>query len=403
MGSKSDLGRFPLPDNLTQDWYIPYGYASAAIAVGFGDAMYYKGTGSAPGNVAYPADQLASLGTEALDQQQFAALFVGYSQEAVLSTETNSQKKLVIRTDGVAEANCPSQTWNKGDLVGIYSNGTTLDPQQVDKVTIPMLAIGIVVKDYTTATTRVRFRFESRYTDSLINTLQYPGLGAEQGSSVTVQPDGAVVLTVASTPIQKQTPTANRTWTLPAAAQSKGLVFNVCNLATGNFTITVQNASATVIGYVGPGQVGEFFCDSATWYAQGTPLQTVVNHALIEASTLLATALAGNQNNWSPAGTSGTGTTFPNVSVVLIQTGGAARTITGISNTGVFNGQRVTLINTDTTNAVTLAYNSGSSSAGNQFMCTGAANVLLHAGAALDLIYSTSLFSGSGGWQVVTP
>src|SRR5207302_580830 len=100
------------------------------------------------GSVAYPADQLATLSTEALDQAQFPALFVGVSQEQVLAAETNVNKRITVRTDTIADFKCPSQTWKKGDLVGIYSNGTTLDPQQVDKVTIPMLAIGMVVKEY---------------------------------------------------------------------------------------------------------------------------------------------------------------------------------------------------------------------------------------------------------------
>lgn len=163
MGTTSDTLRFVLPDNLNQDWLIPYAFNNTGIAVGIGDLMYYKGDLASVGQVAYPADQLATMGTEVADQAQFGSQFCGISQNLILSTETNVNKRLVTRTTGVAEFKCPSQTFKKGALVGIFSNGITIDPQQVDALQAGGVAIGMVFKDYLVATTRVRIVYSSRF------------------------------------------------------------------------------------------------------------------------------------------------------------------------------------------------------------------------------------------------
>ncbi len=158
MGTTNDANRFVLPDNLTQDWLIPYALASGAYGVAVGDLMYDAGSG-----VAYPADRQSSQGSEAADQALFASKFVGVSQQQVLSTETNALKRLTVRTDCVVEITCVSNTFNPGDMVGIYSTGSTSpDPQKVDKVSNPALAIGVVTKYYGSATTRVQCRLTAR-------------------------------------------------------------------------------------------------------------------------------------------------------------------------------------------------------------------------------------------------
>lgn len=174
MGSTNNFQRFTAIDNLTQDWLIPYALSSAAIAVGVGDLMYDAGS-----DVAYPADQQASQSSEVADQALFASKFVGVSQEQVLSTEVNALKRFTVRMFAVCDFKCPSQTFNKGDMVGIYSDGVhSPDPQQVDKVTQANLAIGIVVKYYGAATTTVRVLVASRKYWDLASRLALQGVGS---------------------------------------------------------------------------------------------------------------------------------------------------------------------------------------------------------------------------------
>lgn len=170
MGTTNDANRFVLPDNLTQDWLIPYALSSLAYGVAVGDLCYDAGSG-----VGYPADRLTSTGTAAGDQALFASKFVGVSQQQVLSTETNALKKFTVRTDAVIEITCVSQTFNVGDMVGIYSNGSTLDPQKVDLVTNPALAIGVVTKYYGSATTRVQCRVQARNGADSVATKLFTG------------------------------------------------------------------------------------------------------------------------------------------------------------------------------------------------------------------------------------
>jgi hypothetical protein len=261
MSTTNDFARFTEVDNLTQDWLFNVG-----DAIGVGDLVYDNGS-----DVARPADKLTSLTTEALDQAQFAQKFIGCSQEQILAAETNSTKRFTVRVDGVMDFNCPSQTFNKGDLVGIYSNGTNLDPQQVDKVTHPALAIGIVVKYYGSATTRVRARIVSRKTWDIVSNWASPALFDGQTVAATnTLTDANQTLTVASAMFQKMVPTAARSVTLPKEAQSKGLTFIFWNNSGGANTVTFKKSdgSTNVDGTAGvtQGKVGIFMCDGATWY-----------------------------------------------------------------------------------------------------------------------------------------
>lgn len=260
MGTKTTFGAVARVDNDSPDFLFNVS-AGVGDAIAFGDLMYNAGS-----DIARPADKMTTLGTEALDQAQFAAVFLGIAAEQILSTETNTTKRFTLRRRGVRTFNCPSQTWNKGDLVGVYSNGTTLDPQQVDKVTTPMLAIGKVAKYYSSATTTVEVEYQSRYVGDIgAADMQFPGLLSGQGAGVTAMSDTNTTLTVASNPFQTMTPTADRTVTLPAVAQSKGMGFVITNLATNLFYLNVKNAGGTFIGIVGPGETCLFLCDGATW------------------------------------------------------------------------------------------------------------------------------------------
>ena len=263
--------RFVLPDNFTVDYAIPYAFNQTPIAVGVGDAMYHQGQVAVYGDVAYPADQLATLGSEALDQIQFAKIFVGYSQEQILLAETNSYKRITIRTDGVAHANCPSQVWKHGDLVGIYSNGTTLDPQQVDKVTQPIMAFGLCVRDSVNAATDVTFRFSSRFADEVCDSLQYAATGEAQSmNAANILTDAAQIFTVASPFFSAMTNTNARTITLPKEAASNKLQFWVHNLAGSVGTVTfLGSAGGNALGtaIIPAGKFGMAFCDGLNWYS----------------------------------------------------------------------------------------------------------------------------------------
>lgn len=141
-----------LVDDLTGTWTFP---ASTAVAVG---DLIYNNAG-----VAAKASAQADQGTEALNQALFASLFAGVAQDQRLSTETATGTR-TVREDGVYDCTCPSTTWSEGDWVGASeaSGGTSLENQQVEKVTDPALAIGYCVKAGTSLTT-VRCRLISRY------------------------------------------------------------------------------------------------------------------------------------------------------------------------------------------------------------------------------------------------
>ena len=150
-----------LPDNLDQTYLIPYAYAQVAINVSVGDLMYYKGTvnpaGGQAGGVAYPGDQLASTGTEATDQANFAALFCGISMTKVLAVQIRCYQSA---GRGGAHGRCLALQLPVADVharrpVGIYSNGAALNPQMVDSCANTTESIGVVVQDYPNATTQV--------------------------------------------------------------------------------------------------------------------------------------------------------------------------------------------------------------------------------------------------------
>lgn len=187
------------PDNRTQTWLIPYALSSAAIGVEVGDLMYDAGS-----DVAYPAGQQATQASEAADQVLFTSNFIGISLDKVLSTETNAVRRITILTEGVKVFDCPSTTWAKGDLVGIYSDGSNSPvSQKVDKVTTIDKAIGVCVEAGTSVTTVKVYFVAKNYTgwaamsgtvgditlDSLVggdSSLGISGESAAQGGAIAI-------------------------------------------------------------------------------------------------------------------------------------------------------------------------------------------------------------------------
>jgi hypothetical protein len=377
MGATPDYNRFSLPDNLSQDWLFNVG-----DAISFGDLMYDNGS-----DVARPADKMTTLATEVLDQEQFAVKFIGVAQQQILASELNATKRLTIRTDCVCDFTCPSQTWNKGDLVGIYSNGTTLDPQQVDLAGQPGQSIGVVVKYYGVATTRVRVRIFDRKTLDILDTIQSGALGDQQNVGVTTMADADTILTVGSKIIQKMTPTAARAVTLPALAQSKGFWFYINNLAT-SFAITVKNPAAATIGVVSGGFTGLFFCDGATWYS-------IIGSNTAGSGT--ATTIAGSADplalNGLAAAQGGAVTATGGTSSTSANAGGAVNLVGGLPGlTGVGGAVNITG-----------AIGGATSGAGGALVFTGGAGTAGNAaGGAASLIGGLGQGSAAGGAITIT-
>lgn len=269
MGAVNKGNWFQYPDNESQDFLIPYAFASVGIAVETCDLCYFKGTVAA-GDVAYPADQLASAGSEALDQFAFAAKFCGISQQKILLAETNILKRFTLKVRGPINMACPSQTWKHGDLVGIYSNGITLDPQQVDKVTNPSAAIGVCTKDYPNPTTRVLLYFQCRTAEGVLTNLNSASLFEAQAMTAgSVLSDANQVLTVASPFFSTMINTSGRNLQLPLESASKSLAFMHANLAASVGANTFKSSSGGAIlsnGVVPAGKTGFAFCDGISWY-----------------------------------------------------------------------------------------------------------------------------------------
>ncbi len=93
------------------------------------------------GDDAKPASLVPDQGTEQANQEFFAARFLGVAMQR---SPAGSDRPVRVATHGVFEFECPPGTFELGDLVGVdeSSDGVTLCPQQVDKVTEPRFALG---------------------------------------------------------------------------------------------------------------------------------------------------------------------------------------------------------------------------------------------------------------------
>ena len=139
-----------------------------------------------------------------------AKYFAGFSGQAHLVGDTTADPAQVTTTDVIADMVCASSTFSAGQLVGFATNAgvTALLPDTVVAVNDPALAIGVVVKEYPSATTLVRCRiiahgygpspFASRI-GSLKESFSYSALtgGATTTGTYTFLgkiPAGAVIL-----------------------------------------------------------------------------------------------------------------------------------------------------------------------------------------------------------------
>ena len=103
---------------------------------------------------AKPASMLANQGNKAANQAAFANVFLGVAMQRSRSGET---APIRVATTGVFEFDCPSGTFELGDMVGPDGNvaGTGLLNQQAAKVTTSVGAVGRVAKRQAAAGTTV--------------------------------------------------------------------------------------------------------------------------------------------------------------------------------------------------------------------------------------------------------
>lgn len=103
---------------------------------------------------AKPAASQADQSTEIANQELFHDNFAGIALQASPAGDTSSIR---IATTGIFEIDCPSGTYEVGDLLGAdeAAGGTELENQQVAGVAAENLAIGRCAKREAVATTSV--------------------------------------------------------------------------------------------------------------------------------------------------------------------------------------------------------------------------------------------------------
>ena len=94
---------------------------------------------------AKPASAQADQGSETANQELFADNFLGVAMQRSRSGDTDP---LRVATTGVFEFDCPSGTFELGDLIGVDENagGDGLLDQQVAPVAASSAAIGRVAR-----------------------------------------------------------------------------------------------------------------------------------------------------------------------------------------------------------------------------------------------------------------
>jgi hypothetical protein len=120
----------------------------AATVIEIGDLIYQETDDVRPASS--QADQL----TEAANQALFADKFLGVAMQRSRAGET---APIRVATTGVFEFDCPSGTFELGNLVGADEDaaGTALLNQQVAPVAASNCAVGRVAKRQATASTSV--------------------------------------------------------------------------------------------------------------------------------------------------------------------------------------------------------------------------------------------------------
>lgn len=131
--------------------------APASLQISVGDLLYYD-TGD---GYVKPLSSKTGSGTVNIDQVFVHDNFVGVAQSGRLASQTTAGD-ITVATDCIYEADCASQTWVPGALVTAFSSGAAaagaISDQKIDATALTSEAIGVVVQQYTAATTLVTCR-----------------------------------------------------------------------------------------------------------------------------------------------------------------------------------------------------------------------------------------------------
>jgi hypothetical protein len=103
---------------------------------------------------AKPAASQANYGSKTANQEALGDKFLGVAMQRSRNGDT---APIRVATTGVFEYDCPSGTFELGDLVGADTNagGTVMLNQQVVKVAMSKYAVGRIAKRQATAVTSV--------------------------------------------------------------------------------------------------------------------------------------------------------------------------------------------------------------------------------------------------------
>jgi hypothetical protein len=121
------------------------------------------------------ASQLTNHGNEAANQEALANKFLGVAMQRSRSGETSPVR---VATTGVFEFDCPSGTFELGDMVGADDNtaGNALLNQQVTKVSQGRYAIGRVAKRQSTSAASVLVDIRSTVMTGGVEGSSYSGV-----------------------------------------------------------------------------------------------------------------------------------------------------------------------------------------------------------------------------------
>lgn len=132
-------------------------------AMAIGDLLYWDTVNNCVRSVSNFADQ----GSAGAQQAALAPLFVGVANSACQSTDATTRQQRIL-VDGIYEMPCDSGTFAIGDYVSISYSAGARNQQVAGVGASPTLAIGRVVKRYSSATTFVKCRLMSRYLNGFI-------------------------------------------------------------------------------------------------------------------------------------------------------------------------------------------------------------------------------------------
>lgn len=127
-----------------------------SVLAEIGDLCYYDASDAR----IKPASSFADAGSAAATQLSFASVFGGISSSKFRASDATARPAM-LEIDCIKEFPCASATFVVGDYVTPTYTAGVLSNQALTKTTDKGLAIGKVVKAYSSATTKVKVRFTS--------------------------------------------------------------------------------------------------------------------------------------------------------------------------------------------------------------------------------------------------